>query len=170
MVPDFMSQAPRPYILPSFTTGENGGVSHMSSGPVGTTSQWPCRISDFPALLCGTVGSDHGARPGKIMLDRAEAAQILEVVDVDMPVVDLVAALAQEIADHVLARPFRAAGRGDRDEIACGGQLRVEAGIDGVEDFLLGIESVHFRHRSLWRRVCRRARIKPYFPAMCRRF
>ena len=53
MVPDFMSQAPRPYILPSFTAGENGGVSHMSSGPAGTTSQCPCRISDFPALLWG---------------------------------------------------------------------------------------------------------------------
>jgi hypothetical protein len=53
MVPDFMSQAPRPYILPSFTTGANGGVSHISSGPAGTTSQWPCRISDLPALLAG---------------------------------------------------------------------------------------------------------------------
>ena len=53
MVPDFMSQAPRPYILPSLMTGENGGFSHMSSGPTGTTSQWPCRISDLPALVCG---------------------------------------------------------------------------------------------------------------------
>src|SRR5436190_1989012 len=48
-----MSQAPLPYILPSLMTGENGGVSHMSSGPVGTTSECPCRISDFPALLAG---------------------------------------------------------------------------------------------------------------------
>src|SRR6202165_1572632 len=53
MVPDFMSQAPRPYILPSFTTGENGGVSHISSGPAGTTSRYPCRISDLPALVAG---------------------------------------------------------------------------------------------------------------------
>jgi hypothetical protein len=53
MVPDFMSQAPRPYILPSLMTGENGGVSHMSSGPAGTTSQWPCRISDLPELFDG---------------------------------------------------------------------------------------------------------------------
>ena len=73
------------------------------------------------------------------MLDRAEAAQILQIVDVDMPVVDLIAALAQEIADHVLARPFGAAGRGDRDEIPRRRKLRVEAGIDGVEDFLLRI-------------------------------
>ena len=71
------------------------------------------------------------------MLDRAEAAQILQVVDVDMPVVDLVAALAQQIADHVLARPFGAAGRGYRDEIPGGRQLRVETGVDGVEDSLL---------------------------------
>ena len=34
------------------------------------------------------------------MLDRAEAAQILQIVDVDMPVVDLIAALAQKIADQ----------------------------------------------------------------------
>ena len=34
-------------------TGENGGVSHMSSGPAGTTSQWPCRISDRPADVAG---------------------------------------------------------------------------------------------------------------------
>ncbi len=82
------------------------------------------------------------------MLDRAEAAQILEVVDIDMPVVDLVAALAQEIADHVLARPFRAAGRGNRDKIPGGGKLRVETGVDGVEDLLSGIDGVHFRHCS----------------------
>src|SRR6266849_8850088 len=47
------------------------------------------------------------------MLDRAEAAQILEIVDVDMPVVDLVAALPQQIPDHVLARPLGAADGGD---------------------------------------------------------
>jgi hypothetical protein len=29
------------------------------------------------AVALGPVGSDHGARPGKIMFDRAEAAQIL---------------------------------------------------------------------------------------------
>ena len=77
------------------------------------------------------------------MLDRTEAAQILQIVDVDMPVVDLVAALAQEIADHVLTRPFGAAGRGDRDKIPRGRKLRIEAGVDGVEDFLLVIAGVH---------------------------
>ena len=85
------------------------------------------------------VGADHGARLGEIMLDRAEAAQILQIADVDMPVVDLVAALAQEVADHVLARPFGAAGRGDRNEILCRRQLRIETGVDGIEDFLLRI-------------------------------
>ena len=77
------------------------------------------------------------------MLDRTEAAQILQILDVDMPVVDLVAARAQEIADHVLARPFGAAGRGDRDKIPGGRKLRVKAGIDGVEDSLLVIVGVH---------------------------
>src|SRR5882762_4813347 len=77
------------------------------------------------------------------MLDRAEAAQILQLVDIDMPVVDLVATLPQEIADHVLARSFRAAGRGNRNKIPRRGKLRVEAGIDGVEDSLLGVCGVH---------------------------
>ena len=87
------------------------------------------------------------------MLDRAEAAQILQVLDVDMPVVDLVAALAQEIADHVLARPLGAAGRGDRDEIPRGRELRVEGGIDGVENFLLVVAGVHYVGDSLLGRV-----------------
>jgi hypothetical protein len=60
-----------------------------------------------------------------------------------MPIVHLIAALAQEVADHVLARPLRAAGRGDGDEIARGRELCVEAGIDGIEDSLLGIAEVH---------------------------
>lgn len=73
------------------------------------------------------------------MLDRTKTAQILQILDVDMPVVDFIAALPQEIADHVLAWPLGAAGRGDRDEIPRRCQLRVKAGIDGVEDFLLRI-------------------------------
>jgi hypothetical protein len=56
-----------------------------------------------------------------------------------MPVVDLVAALTQEIADHVLARTFGAAGRGYSDKILRGCELRVKTGIDGVEDFALRI-------------------------------
>ena len=77
------------------------------------------------------------------MLDRAEAAQILQVVDVDMPVVDLVAAPAQQIGHHVLARPLGAAGRRNRDKIARGGKLCVETGIDGIEDFFLVIVGIH---------------------------
>ena len=73
------------------------------------------------------------------MLDRTEAAQILQILDVDMPIVDLIAALAQEVADHVLARPFGAARRWYRNEIPCCRQLRIEAGVDGIEDFLLRI-------------------------------
>src|SRR5712664_4045050 len=77
------------------------------------------------------------------MLDRAEAAQILEIVDVDMPVVDLAAALPQQIPDHVLARPLGAADGGYRDKIACGRKLRIETGIDGIEDFPLDIANIH---------------------------
>ena len=80
------------------------------------------------------------------MFDRPEAAQILQIVETDMPVVDLVAAPAQEIADHVLTRSLRAAGRRYRDKIPCGGKLRVETGVDGVENSLLGVDGVHFRH------------------------
>ncbi len=127
MVPDFMSPAPRPYILPSSMTGANGGVSHISSGPAGTTSQWPCRISDLPGLLAGPIGADHRAGAREIVLDRTEAAQVLQVVLIDDPVIHLVAALAQQAADHVLARPFGAARRGDRDKIPRHRKLRVEA-------------------------------------------
>jgi hypothetical protein len=77
------------------------------------------------------------------MLDRAEAAQVFQIIDIDMPVIDLIAAPAQQIADHVLARPLGAAGRRYRDEIPRGGKLRVETGIDGIEDSLLGIAGVH---------------------------
>src|SRR6267154_2778035 len=143
MVPDFMSHEPRPYILPSFTTGENGDVSHMSSGPAGTTSQWPCRINDLPGIVCGPIGADHRTRPGKIMLDRTEAAQILQILDIDVPIVDLVAARAQQVADHVLARPLGAAGRGNRDKVPGGRKLRIKTGIDGVEDSLLVVVGVH---------------------------
>src|SRR4051794_12727743 len=71
------------------------------------------------------------------MRDRTKAAQVLQILDIDMPVVDLIAALAQEIADHVLARPLGAACRGDRDKIPGGRKLGIKAGIDGVEDFLM---------------------------------
>ena len=91
----------------------------------------------FAALGGRAVGAHHRAGAGEVVLDRAEAAQILEVVDVDMPVVDLIAAFAQEIAHHVLARAFRAARRRDRDEVARGRKLSVEAAVDGVQNPLL---------------------------------
>src|SRR6202521_1586442 len=97
----------------------------------------------FAGIAGRTVGADHGAGFRKIMLDRAKAAQILQGVEIDLPVVDLVATLAQEIADHVLARPFRAAGGRYSDKIHGGRKLRVEIGVDGIEDFSPGIESVH---------------------------
>src|SRR5665647_3291820 len=101
----------------------------------------------FSLVAPWTVGSDHGARPGKIMLDRAETAQIPEIVDIDMPVVNLVVALPQEIADHVLTRPFGTTVGGNRDKIPRGCKLGVEIGVDGVEDLLLGVDGVHFRHK-----------------------
>jgi len=85
---------------------------------------------------------DHRARFGKIMLDRAEAAQVPEIIDIDMPVVDLVTALAQEIADHVLARPSAPRVEGIATK-SLWSRVRVETGIDGIEDFLLGIAGVH---------------------------
>jgi hypothetical protein len=62
-----------------------------------------------------------------------------------MPVVDLVAALPQEIADHVLARSLGAAGGWYRDESLRGRKLGVEIGVDGIEDFPSGIDDVHIR-------------------------
>jgi hypothetical protein len=80
------------------------------------------------------------------MLDRAEAAQILQIVDIDVPVIDFVAALAQEVSDHVLAWPFGTPGRGYCDKIPGGRELGVETGFDGIEDLLSAIDGVHFRH------------------------
>ena len=77
------------------------------------------------------------------MFDRAKAAQIPEIMEIDVPVVDLVAALAQQVSDHVLARPLGAAGRGNRDEIPRGRELGIEIGVDRVEDSSCGCGVVH---------------------------
>src|SRR5215472_13310115 len=63
------------------------------------------------------VGADDGAGPGKIVFYRPKATQTLQIVDIDMPIVDLVAALAQEIGDHVLAWSLRTPRRGYRDQV-----------------------------------------------------
>jgi hypothetical protein len=102
------------------------------------------------------------------MLDRTKTAQILQIVDVDMPVVDLLAAPAQEIGHHVLARPLRATGGRNRDEIPRGGKLGIEAGIDGIEDFFLGIQGIHgVAFPVIFRKGCVAA-IKSYFAGVCR--
>src|ERR1700744_2532341 len=90
------------------------------------------------------------------MLDRPIAAQILQIVEIDMPIVDLVAAFAQEIADHVLARALSTTRGGNCDKVARGLELGIEAGIDGIEDFLV-IDRVYVHHCSL------AASIKSYF-------
>src|SRR5438067_8213778 len=92
-----------------------------------------------------SVRADHGTRLGEVMLDRTEAAQIFQLVEVDMPIVDLVAALPQEIAHHVLAWAFRAASRRNRDKVPCGRKLRVEICVDSVDNSLMAIGRVHFR-------------------------
>ncbi len=94
------------------------------------------------------------------MLDPTEAAQILQIPDIDMPIVDLIAALAQEVADHVLARPLGAAGRGDRNEITGRRELGFEARIDGVEDALLRI-GVHAAAPMAWSGARSLARSQP---------
>src|ERR1700724_1839661 len=92
------------------------------------------------------------------MLDRAKAAQVFQIGDIDMPVVDLVAALPQEIADHVLARTLGTAGRGNCNKIPRGGELRVETGVDGIEYPLPGIDSVHGVMVPVVRRLAKAAR------------
>jgi hypothetical protein len=104
-----------------------------------------------------TVRTDYRPRLRKIVLDRPEAAQVLQIRKIDVPVVDFVVALAQQIADHVLTRPFRTPGGRDRDKIHCGGQLRVETGVDGVEDSLPDIDGVHWVAVPLCR-LCKNAR------------
>ena len=69
-----------------------------------------------PGFLGGPIGSDHGAGAREIGLDRTVAGQVLEIVLIDDPVVDLVAALAQQTRHHVLARGFLAACARDRRE------------------------------------------------------
>src|SRR5262249_52628909 len=35
--------------------GLKGGVSHISSGPAGTTSQWPCKMRERPVSCSGRI-------------------------------------------------------------------------------------------------------------------
>jgi hypothetical protein len=77
------------------------------------------------------------------MFDPPKAAQVHQRTEIDVPVVDLETALAQQIGDHVLARSLSTAGRGNSDKVPDGCKLRLEAGIDGVEDSLLDIAGGH---------------------------
>ena len=44
----FISAAPRPYSIPSFTTGSKGSVSQLA--PTGTTSVWPAKTNTGAVL------------------------------------------------------------------------------------------------------------------------
>src|SRR3954451_135158 len=91
------------------------------------------------------IGADHRAGFREIMFNRAEAAQIFQIVDIDMPIIDLVIALPQKVADHVLARSFRAARGRNCDKISRGCKLRVEVVVNGGENPLFGVVVNHFR-------------------------
>jgi hypothetical protein len=95
------------------------------------------------------------------MLDRAEAAQVSEIIDIDM-VIDLIAALAQQCRSCPGMALRRHGSRVSRRNPG-GRELRVETGIDGIQDFAW----YHWRSLrdcSLWRRrEGRRISIKPYF-------
>src|SRR5690606_29105221 len=69
---------------------------------------------------------------------RREAGQIPDVVDLDPPVVDLEAALAEGAGHEVLHRGFVAPGRIVAHHVGGEGELRLEAGVDGGEDALAG--------------------------------
>src|SRR3981081_2916151 len=99
------------------------------------------------------------------MLDRSEAAHILQIVDLDMPVIDLITALPQQIADHVLTRAFGAAGGGNRHEIPGGGTLGVKVGVHRIEDFLLCVGG---GHRTPVLQSLSESQACPYTPAKSR--
>ena len=106
-----------------------------------------------PGLLCGPIGPDDGAGAREISLDRTVAGQVLEVVLIDDPVVDLVAALAQQPRHHVLARRFLAARARNRREGDRRRYLRLEGGFDRGFDALAGAggkgDDVALRHGSV---------------------
>src|SRR4051794_35569123 len=60
-----------------------------------------------------------------------------------MPVVDLIAALAEEITHHVLARPLGTANGRDGNEIPRGRKLRIEACVDRIQYSCSVIAGIH---------------------------
>jgi hypothetical protein len=86
------------------------------------------------------VGADHRAGLGEIGLHRPEVAQPLQALQIDRPVVDLVAARPQQVAEHVLAGRLGAPCARYGGEPEGGGDLGVEIGVDRLVDppLLLG--------------------------------
>ena len=73
------------------------------------------------------------------MVNRTEAAQVFQIIDIDAPVVDLVAALAQQVMHHVLTRAFRAARRGNGRELFRCLKLPIESIVDRIENTALDL-------------------------------
>ena len=58
--PDFMSEVPRPYILPSAISADQGSCCQLSSEPSGITSMWPLNSSDRPPPAPFSVPTTSG--------------------------------------------------------------------------------------------------------------
>jgi hypothetical protein len=67
------------------------------------------------------------------MLDRTEAAQFFQVIDIDVPVIDFIATLPQQVAHHILTRALRSPRARDCGKLPCGFDLSVERLVHGVE-------------------------------------
>ena len=78
----FMSAVPRPYSLPSRTSGTNGSLLQLSRGPGGTTSVWPSSTSTGAPLPCvahrlstSPKRSDSQAKPARCRRSATSAWQ-----------------------------------------------------------------------------------------------
>ena len=76
--PPFMSQAPRPYRLPSRTSARFGSLVQRSRGSEGTTSMWPFRSRlrppPDPANRAASCGRPSNPSPGGIWREPAMSA------------------------------------------------------------------------------------------------
>ena len=78
--------------------------------------------------------ADHGAGAGEVALDRSIPSQRLEIGQVDLPVVDRVAAFPQSGGHEVLGRAFLETQGGDSNEIGQKRGLRREIRVNRGAD------------------------------------